>query len=348
MDVTFDEFVGSVRRDVEVRLGSWLELRVAEARARGSEVQAVAEGVRELTMRGGKRLRPVLAAAAYQACDGPGGARAVVMAGVALELFQTYLLAHDDLMDGDEVRRGGPSLPALMRAHFGAGQVDAMTILAGDLASAWSQRALFEVESRQVGPERVARAAQELARAHEEVVEGQVLDVRGAARDARQVEAMHALKTASYSVHGPVAVGAALAGAPAEQMAGLAAYAQPLGVAFQLRDDLLGTFGDEAAMGKPAGSDLREGKRSAVIVDALASASAAGPVERVLGRRDATSDELRAALASIEASGTRGRIEARIGELAVVAREALERTPLAPSGRALLAHAIHALTERRA
>ncbi len=291
----------------------------------------------------GKRLRAVLLAAAYEACGGEPGAEAVAPAGVALELFQTYLLAHDDLMDGDDVRRGGPSLPALMRSCFGPERCDAMSILAGDLAGAWSQRALFEVN---VAPERVVRVAGVLARVHEDVVEGQVLDVRSAARDAREVEAMHALKTASYSVRGPVVMGALLAGASDEQVAALSAFAEPLGVAFQLRDDVLGTFGDAAATGKPAGNDLREGKRTALVVDALRDPRGAAALGRVLGRRDATHDEVRAAVGLIETCGARARIEARIGELAHLSRAALERAALAAGGRALLERAIDALTER--
>ena len=191
--------------------------------------------------------------------------------GVALELFQTYLLVHDDLMDGDDVRRGGPSLPALMRSSFPGEQAEAMSVLAGDLAAAWAQRAAFETD---LEPARVVLAARELARVHEHVVEGQILDVGGAPRDAREVEAMHALKTASYTVRGPVVIGARLAGARDAQIAALVGFADPLGVAFQLRDDVLGTFGEPGATGKPAGNDLREGKRTALVVDALRDAQA--------------------------------------------------------------------------
>jgi geranylgeranyl diphosphate synthase, type I len=340
----FAQFVARVRDGVESRLGPWLDARVSEARARGADVGVVADGVRQLTLRGGKRLRAALLAAAFEACGGEGGAEAVAPVGFALELFQTYLLAHDDLMDGDDVRRGGPSLPALMRARFGVERMSAMSILAGDLAGAWAQRALFEAN---LPADRLLRASREFAVVHEDVVSGQVLDVRSAACDSREVEAMHALKTASYSVRGPVVMGAELAGARDDQRAALAAFAEPLGVAFQLRDDILGTFGDEAAMGKPAGNDLREGKRTALVVEALRDPRAAEGLARVLGRRDATDEDVRKAVALIEACGARGRIEARIAELTNHSRAALERCALAPSGRALLECAIGALTERQ-
>ncbi len=337
-------FVAQVREQIEALLGPWLEARVREARGRGDDVGVVAEGIRDLTLRGGKRLRAVLLAATYEACGGEGGAVAVTPAGAALELFQVYLLIHDDLMDGGELRRGGPSVPALMRAHFGPGRADAMSVLAGDLAGAWAQRLFLEAA---VAPERVGLAALELARVHEDVIAGQVIDVSGGANDARAVEAMHALKTASYSVRGPVVIGARLAGARDDQVRALAAFADPLGVAFQLRDDVLGVFGDPSATGKAATDDLREGKRTALIVEALRDGGAAEALGRVLGRRDATEGDLREAVARIEGCGARERVEARIVELTREARGALGRAELTAAGLALLEPTIESLTERR-
>jgi geranylgeranyl diphosphate synthase type I len=338
-------FIGEVRAVVEPRLATWLDARVAVAEGRGPAVGAVADAVRELALRGGKRLRAVLLAAAYAGCGGQGGIEAVAPACVALELFQAYLLVHDDWMDGDATRRGGPSVPALMRGIFDVERADAASILAGDLSSAWSKAALLEVD---LPDDRVAAAAAELARAEEAVVEGQILDVEGSARDLAQVERVHTLKCASYSTTAPVVMGAELAGAGEAQVAALRAYAEPLGVAFQLRDDVLGTFGNEATMGKPAGSDLRAGKRTAVVVEALAHATAAGAVARVLGRGDATDAEVRAAVEAIEACGSRARVEARIVALVTASRAALGEAQLTTAGRAVLEAAIAALTERKA
>jgi len=240
------------------------------------------------------------------------------------------------------VRRGGPSVPAMMRERL-PGHGDAASVLAGDLAAAWSQDALLELE---LPPARVLLAARELARVEEEVIHGQVLDVRSRARDTREVEAVHALKTASYTVRGPVVMGARLAGANEAQVTALAAFATPLGVAFQLRDDVLGTFGDARATGKPSGSDLRKGKRTALVVEALADANAVRMLGRVLGRRDATEEEHAAAVVAMEASGARARVEERIAALTREARAALQRAELAPVGRALLERAVVALTER--
>jgi geranylgeranyl diphosphate synthase type I len=180
------------------------------------------------------------------------------------------------------------------------------------------------------------------------VVEGQVLDVEGAARDLGQVERVHVLKSASYSTIAPVVMGARLAGATETQVSLLRRYAEPLGIAFQLRDDVLGTFGDEATMGKPAGSDLRAGKRTAVIVEALADAAAGEIVARVLGRATAPDAEVSAAVSAIEASGARARAEARIDALVAGSRTALADAQITTAGRAVLGAAIAALTERKA
>jgi geranylgeranyl diphosphate synthase type I len=363
-----------LRGRLEAWLDPWLAARVEEAKTRGDAVQAVAAAVSDLVLRGGKRVRAGLLATAYEACAG-GDGDAVVAAGAGLELLHAYFLVHDDWMDGDDERRGAPSVPAVMRARF-PGQDDATSVLAGDLASAWAHRALFEVA---LPAERVIDAARELARAHEQVVAGQVLDVCAECRtlersesakprqtreawprcapeachsdtetrrDEAEVERVYALKTASYTVRAPVVMGAKLAGAAASQSGALAAYAEPVGVAFQLRDDLLGVFGDASVTGKPSGNDLRRGKRTSLLIHALQDARAAQAIGRVLGRADASDADVAAAVEAIEASGAKARIEERIAALVVDSRAALGRAELTAAGRELLEDAAVALTRR--
>jgi geranylgeranyl diphosphate synthase type I len=178
------------------------------------------------------------------------------------------------------------------------------------------------------------------------VVKGQILDVTETAQDAVAVEAMHVLKTASYTVTGPVVMGAVLADAPDAVVAGLTAFAEPLGVAFQLRDDVLGVFGDPRATGKPAGGDLRCGKRTAVVVEAMKDARTAALLETVLGRPEASDGDVAAAIEHLSACGVRARIEERIAARVAAAHDHLARIPLTAKGRMLLASAVGALTER--
>ena len=219
--------------------------------------------------RGGKRFRPALLAASWVACGGGEGdaaepelPQAVLDAGCAWELLQAYFLIHDDWMDGDDTRRGGPSVHVQLAAHHDDAQLGAASaILAGDLACALAHRILLEADA----PADVVRAASAaFARVHEEVVLGQAIDLTLAAADRAAVERMHALKTGSYTVRGPLEVGAVIARGSSDAHAALDRYARPLGVAFQLRDDLLGAFGDASATGKPVGGDVRSRKRTAL------------------------------------------------------------------------------------
>lgn len=333
--------LAEVRRRLEAWLGPWLAARVDEAGSRGEAVGAVAGAVSDLVLRGGKRVRAGLLAAAYEAAAG-GHGDAVIAASAALELLHAYFLVHDDWMDGDDERRGAPSVPAVMRTRF-PGNDAATSVLAGDLASAWAHRALFEVG---LPAERVLEAARELARAHEQVVVGQVLDVCADAADQTQVERVYALKTASYTVRAPVVMGAKLAGAGSAQIGALAAFAEPLGVAFQLRDDLLGVFGDSSVTGKPSGGDLRRGKRTSLVLHALGDARTAAVLQPVLGRADASDAAVAAAVEAIDSSGARARVEERIAVLMGESRAALARAEVTGAGRELLEDALAALTRR--
>ena len=345
MEETFEHFRDAVKLAVDARLGALLDARVAAAAQHGPDVEVLAAAVRSLAMRGGKRLRAVLLAVAFEGYGGGGGGLGddAGLAGAAIELLQTYLLIHDDVMDGDELRRGGPSVHASLRDRFGSARAgETGAILAGDFASALAQDALLSVS---VGPERVALAARELARMQIDVVCGQLLDMRAGANDRAGVEAMHTLKTASYTVRGPLLIGAILAGASAAQKAALERFATPLGVAFQLRDDLLGTFGDPARTGKPAATDLREGKRTALVVEISGDPEVQALLSRVSGANH-EDDDVQALAMHIERSGARARVEARLAALALEAEAALDAVEMNPRGQALLAAAAKALVER--
>jgi geranylgeranyl diphosphate synthase type I len=340
--VAFAELAAQVRAGVDAKLRQLLDARVVALSRHGEDVARVVDALRGLSVRGGKRLRAVLVAAGYDACGGERGPDAVVMAGVAFELLQTYLLIHDDWMDDDEVRRGGPSVHALLREQFKSKRDgDAAAILAGDHASALAQEALLSIP---LGAERVLETAREFARIQEDVVTGQLLDLRQAGGGA--VEAMHDLKTGSYTVRGPLILGAILAGATGAQREALRRFAGPLGVAFQLRDDLLGTFGDPRETGKPAGNDVRRGKRTALIAELEGDAEASALFPRAFGVDTATDADVDALVARMISSGAKGRVEARLHELLAVARRELAGAPLTSRGKAVLEGAGVALGDR--
>lgn len=348
---TFAELLSGVRAHVDVALAKWLAPRVAIAADVSAEVGAAAECVQGLAVRGGKRMRAALVAASYVACteasrrDGAETDWAPVShAMIAVELLQVYLLVHDDWMDDDDVRRGGPAVHVQLRERLGSKrQGDAAAILAGDLACGYSQSALLESP---LPAERVLAAAKAFARIQEEVVTGQLAEMS----EKPSVEVIHALKTASYTVTGPLAIGAHLAGASESQVAQLARYGRPLGIAFQLRDDLLGTFGDTTATGKPVGNDIRQGKRTALVAELRGNTQAEALLSRALGRADASDADIAEVVRMMDTSGARARVEARVTELLGETRAALGAMGFAEgsAGERWLAGAVRALGERSA
>jgi geranylgeranyl diphosphate synthase type I len=231
---------------------------------------------------GGKRLRPAFCHWGFVGAGGGADDPAVVDAGAAFELLQAFALIHDDVMDGSPVRRGSRT------AHlaYGDRHADAewrgeerrfgegVAILLGDLAHVYADRLIPRT------PE-VQGVWDEL---RTELNIGQYLDLVGTARGDVDLVAARRIaryKSGKYTIERPLHVGAALAGRLAELAGPLSAYGDPLGEAFQLRDDLLGAFGDESLTGKPAGDDLREGKPTPLL--AIATAAADDHQVKVLG-----------------------------------------------------------------
>lgn len=362
--VGFDGLLDTVRRHVDERLAAWLLPRVATASHVSAEVGAAAEAVQGLAVRGGKRMRAALVVAGFEACSPHAESQSTEArrervrsllaatdgAMLAVELLQVYLLIHDDWMDDDDVRRGGPAVHVALRERLGSKRLgDAAAVLAGDLASGYAQEALLDT---QLPGERVLAAARAFAQIQVEVVTGQLAEMSsGPSRPS--VEVIHALKTASYTVTGPLAMGAHLAGASDEarsRVAQLARYGRPLGIAFQLRDDLLGTFGDTSATGKPVGNDIRQGKRTALVAELHGDAPAEALLARVLGREDASDKDIAEVVRAMETSGAKARVEARLAELLAETRAALDAMKLPDSslGKGWLEGAVRALGERSA
>ena len=334
-------FLRDVRSRVDARLRDFFDAKRREAERLSPRSLELVVALEALTMRGGKRLRPVVTAAAMRSVDANAPLDRMVDVGAALELLQTYLLAHDDFMDGDLERRGGPAVHAVFRATYRDDHLgDALGVLAGDLASAYS----LELYLGAPWPDAdLRRALDALLDLRKEVYFGQHLDVIADPDVAR----MHDLKTGSYTVRGPARIGALLADANDAQLTVPRNWANPLGEAFQLADDLLGTFATADATGKP-GDDLRHGKRTSLV--GLAE-SKLGPADRAildaaLGKTDASDDVIVAATTMLERTGIRREVEARAESRLRASELALAGAPLDPDGIALLAAIGHALAKR--
>jgi len=339
------QWMAEVRLRVDARLESYLAGKRESAAALSADSAELVEAIRVLTMRGGKRLRPAVLFAAFGAVRSDDDADDVgptVDAAAALEVLQSYLLIHDDWMDGDDERRGGPAVHAAFAKRYASAHIGAaVAVLAGDLASAYAWDLLcgspFPVD-------RLPEALTMFGVMQEEVVLGQQLDLIG----APNVSLMQHLKTGSYTVRGPLGLGAVLGGGSAEQVSHLMRFGEPLGLAFQLRDDLLGTFGDPRATGKPAGNDLRAGKRTALIAAAerLLPTSARGPLDAVLGSANASEIDVAHATELLISSGARAEVERNLQTHVAAARAALEGGSFSTRGRERLGALLALLTER--
>ncbi len=343
-----EALLAEVRAAVDVRLEQHLGAAAMRAMfATGAE--HVVAALAGLVRRGGKRFRPALLVAAHRAC---GGARDVIESsvldiGAAWEILQAYFLIHDDWMDGDATRRGGKAVHVELAERHGDAHLGASAaVLAGDYGSALAQRIVAEIDA----PADVVREATiAFARVHEEVVLGQAIDLTLAADDVDAVNRMHALKTGSYTVRGPVELGALLARANGDAREALRRFADPIGVAFQLRDDLLGTFGDPAETGKPVGSDLRARKRTALVTETLALASSAERAQllAVLGR-PLTNDDVLWTMGLFERSGARAAVEGKLQALLEQGLSVLDDAALDHAGSLALRGLAGMLTRRRA
>lgn len=339
----FAELAATVQREIEARLAALLGAEVKAAIGIAPEVGEMVGALADLCRRGGKRLRPALVAVGALATSPRPNLDIVYEAGVALELLQAYFLIHDDWMDGDAVRRGGPSVHVMLAKRFDdRHKGDAAAILSGDYAIALATSRLAELS---VPPRVVAPMFQSFARMQRAAVAGQQIDIIARATD---VEQAYALKTGSYTVQGPLELGAVLASAKKGTLLALARFARPLGIAFQLRDDLIGAFGKPETTGKPFGNDIRAGKRTALLLKALARAR--GPdrrlLSRVVGNVGATDADVRSVLEVFDRTGARAEVEARVQELSGEAVAAVGRA-FTPKGRELLVGAVEALTQRK-
>jgi len=287
----------------------------------------------------GKRLRPALVCWSYLAhgADAAHDPAAVLGAATAVELVHASALVHDDVIDRSATRRGRPSLHAGFTSAHGQGWTGdaedygrSVAILLGDvLLSAASQHLLACDVPHGV----LLRAHAAFTRLQVEVMAGQFLDVDAAARGAADREralTIATLKSGRYSVSRPLELGALLAGAGPTAATALLTVGDPLGVAFQLGDDLLGVFGDPDETGKPSGSDLVEGKRTLIVAETLARLDEGGRdafLER-FGRTDVEPDDVKVLRELIEHCGARAAVEGHIHAAADEARSAIDLLPL--------------------
>ncbi|MFZ2175070.1 MAG: polyprenyl synthetase family protein [Rhodococcus sp. (in: high G+C Gram-positive bacteria)] len=331
-------------------------------------VEAVGGGYRDavttlesFVLRGGKRVRPAFAWTGWLGAggdeDGPD-ARAVLRACSALELVQACALVHDDIIDASTTRRGFPTVHVEFESrhrtgrwsgdseHFG----EAVAILLGDLALAWADDMVRESG---IGSDAAARMSPVWSAMRTEVLGGQFLDISNEARGDESIDAamrVNRYKTAAYTIERPLHLGAALAGADEALVSAYRGFGTDIGIAFQLRDDLLGVFGDPSVTGKPSGDDLRAGKRTALFAMALQRADAADPAAAALLRRsigtDLSDEDVDVLRKTITSLGAVTDVEERIVALVETANATLAACSATASAKQQLTDMAIAATRR--
>jgi geranylgeranyl diphosphate synthase, type I len=345
---------GGFRTLVQAALDAFLDEQAERLLPLGTDAARLVAEART-SVAGGKMFRASFCWWGHLAIRPAADDDALVRACASLELLHASALVHDDYMDASDSRRGRPSTHRTFEREHGASgwrgdpeQYGASgAILLGDLLLSWSDELL-----RRCGLPLavVAPALDVFDLCRTEVIAGQFLDVSAQARGQADVDtAMTVLryKSAKYSIERPLHLGAALAGGGPEQLGDLSAFGLPLGEAFQLRDDLLGVFGDPDTTGKPAGDDLVEGKRTVLVALALDSAPAgdAALLDRSLGT-PLSPDQVERLRGIIDASGAHAQVEAVIDQLSDVAHAALDRARIDDAAREVLRSLASAVTHR--
>jgi len=344
-----------VRERVEKALARFLDEQRALLAGIDPALNDVVDTIESFVLGGGKRLRPAFA---YWGFRGAGGedSEAITAAVAALEFVQASALIHDDVMDASDTRRGEPAVHRRFeRMHtmqgwdgdpkaFGAGAA----ILLGDLCLTWSDE-LLRQSGLAVPALMRARPVFDLMRT--EVIAGQYLDVHAQAtadNSLQRASTVARYKSAKYTVERPLLLGAAMADAGPEVKAAYSGYGLPLGEAFQLRDDILGVFGDPSQTGKPAGDDLREGKRTYLVAAAFAAADPATSAQLRAGLGDPGLDETGVARLReiILSTGALARTEERIANLTEASLAAVSRVRLAGGTAQMLTELARAATLR--
>jgi geranylgeranyl diphosphate synthase type I len=345
------------RTEIDSALEQFLTYAHRELTAIDSELTEVSRALIQF-LTGGKRLRPLFALAGYLGAGGSATDPVIYKAAASLELLQACALIHDDMIDGSDTRRGFPSMHRRFeeshKARGGLGNSEnfgsSSALLLGDLALVWSSQALnfaalSDSQLRKVNP------IFDIMRV--ELMAGQYLDIYGGSRP--EISIADALKIATfksgkYTIERPLHFGAAIAGASTDLLDIYSEYGIPLGIAFQLRDDLLGVYGDSSVTGKPAGDDLIEGKRTALIAYAQENFS---PRERQefferFGEKNLTINEINVMRGLIVGIGAVDFIEKLIEEKTILALEAIKNPLITSIGRDFLSELAIKATQRSA
>ena len=331
------------------QLREYLGERRRDAAYIGADYAVLTEAVEEFVLRGGKRLRPAFAYWGWRAVAGAEPGPEILRLFSALELLHACALVHDDVIDASATRRGLPTVHRIFAERHRAGDWHgsaeqfglSAAILLGDLALVWADDIIATADVDADARRRVQRV---WAAIRTEVLGGQYLDIVAEASGADSVASaltVNIYKTASYTISRPLQLGAAAAADCPDILDAFHELGTSLGVAFQLRDDVLGVFGDPVVTGKPSGDDLRSGKRTVLLAEAVELADKHDPVAAKTLRTsigtELTDAQVKELCQLIESVGALAAVENRINTLMRRALDIFDAAPIDAPAKAGLA-----------
>ncbi|GFG79868.1 geranylgeranyl pyrophosphate synthase [Mycobacterium paragordonae] len=346
------------------QLRRYVQDRRNESAFLGADYGTLTAWLEDFALSGGKRMRPVFAYWGWDAVSTEAPDADTLLLFAALELLHAFALIHDDVIDASATRRGRPTahmhFAALHRDRDWRGASEqfglSAAILLGDIAHAWANDVISRASLCPAARQRVERVWSDI---RTEVLGGQFLDIvaeastpASAAESVASAMTVATYKTASYTVSRPLQLGAAAAADRPDVMAAFKQFGTDLGVAFQLRDDVLGVFGDPAVTGKPSGDDLRSGKRTVLLAEATQLADESDPLAANLLRTsvgtELTDDQVRELRTVIEDLGALAAAENRITDLTQRALATLSAAPISATAKAGLSELARLATDRTA
>lgn len=315
--IKLQSLISEYKPEIDKKLESFFAHRIKKAAKINSDYKNLLETSAKVSLRGGKRLRPILAILGYKIANGTDTEK-IIDASISLEIFHNYLLIHDDIMDRDDFRHGGLNVSGVYAKRFAKimpsdeAKHHAMSfaINAGDILSGLCYEALLESGFT---PEHTTKAIGLLSETIFTVASGQQLDIIASFNKdlpLKKLISIAKLKTADYSIIMPLQFGATLAEANSSVLNSMQSYGESVGIAFQLTDDVLGMFGEKKTIGKPSMSDLIEGKQTVLMYYGMKFASSEDKkiLQSLFGNQKATSSDLNKVRKILEHSGAKAKV----------------------------------------
>ena len=340
----------SILKDYKARIdrqmSDFFDAKIKEAEKIDKSSAEMMRDLKEFNLRGGKRIRPALMIHGYKCFKEADTAeeKSLVFASLAIELMEGFLLIHDDVLDQDELRRGGPTIHKayerkyadvrnIASKRFGEG----VAIVAGDMQNSLANEIILDSNFSSDTIKDFSKKYHEVALKTEY---GWLCESMLAAKKIENITEddimkVNTYKTAAYTIEGPLHTGALLAGAKKEQLKALSDFAVPVGIAFQIQDDILGMFGNEKKLGKPVGSDIKEGKVTLLIVKAFEKINEKDKktLLNALGKKDISMKDIENVRKIITDSGSLDYSKKLAEKLIMQAKQSLDKADFRKEGK---------------